>query len=115
VLTLREGELNARLDARERDIDKFRLRLRALALRARKEQATIETQAARITALEDKLLARPQARTQRRRGTARRETSPKQKAAKVTANRAGEPRLSATPRLSAPAKRNAKGRRPHSV
>jgi len=48
VLTLREGELQSRLEGRERDVDELRLQLRALNLRARKDQTTITSQAARI-------------------------------------------------------------------
>src|SRR5580658_401587 len=51
VLTLREGELQSRLEGRERDVDELRLQLRALNLRARKDQATIVSQAARIADL----------------------------------------------------------------
>ncbi len=36
VLTLREGELKSRLDARERDVAELRLQVRTLELRARK-------------------------------------------------------------------------------
>jgi hypothetical protein len=66
VLALREGELQARLEGRERDLDELRLQLRALNLRARKDQATIAGQAARIAGLEHRLEARAQARPQER-------------------------------------------------
>lgn len=59
VLTLREGELQARLEARDRDVAELRLQVRALELRARKDQATIGAQTARISGLEHRLLARP--------------------------------------------------------
>ena len=84
MLTLREGG-NARLEARERDIDELRLQLRSYELTARKNKATIDSQTARIASLENQLLAR----LPRRGGTAGRKASPKQKPAAVTAKRAG--------------------------
>jgi Plasmid replication region DNA-binding N-term len=57
VLTLREGELDARLRDRERDIEELRLQLRALNLTTRKDQATIDSQARRVRALEGALLS----------------------------------------------------------
>jgi hypothetical protein len=56
VLTLREGELDARLKDRERDIEELRLQLRALHVTTRKDQATIDAQAQRVSALEAELL-----------------------------------------------------------
>jgi hypothetical protein len=58
VLTLREGELDFRLRDRERTIDDLNLRLRELTLLLRKEQATRDAQAQRLSTLESKLLAR---------------------------------------------------------
>ena len=58
VLTLREGELDARLRARETTIADLDLQLRELTLLLRKEQATRTAQAKRIAALEDVLSAR---------------------------------------------------------
>ena len=58
VLTLREGELKGRLDARERDVEELRLQLRALEMRARKDQATIVAQSARISDLDNQIFAR---------------------------------------------------------
>src|SRR5271163_631083 len=66
VLTLREGELQSRLEGRERDVDELRLQLRALNLRARKDQTTITSQAARIADLENRFEARGQAWPQKR-------------------------------------------------
>ena len=58
VLTLREGELDARLRARETTIADLNLQLRELTLLLRKEQATRAGQAERIAALEGVLSAR---------------------------------------------------------
>ena len=58
VLTLREGELDARLRARETAIADLSLQLRELTLLLRKEQATRVAQAKRIAALEGVLSAR---------------------------------------------------------
>ena len=58
VLTLREGELDARLSARETTIADLNLQPRELTLLLRKEQATRAAQAKRIAALEGELLAR---------------------------------------------------------
>jgi hypothetical protein len=60
VLNLREGELDARLRDRETTIAELQLQLRELTLLLRKEQATREAQAQRITALDSQLLARTQ-------------------------------------------------------
>jgi Plasmid replication region DNA-binding N-term len=60
VLSLREGELDSRLRDRETTIADLRLQIRELTLMLRKEQATRETQAYRITILEEKLLAQRQ-------------------------------------------------------
>jgi hypothetical protein len=57
VLTLREGELDARLKDRERDIEELRLQLRALHLTTRKDQTTIDSQARRVRDLEAELLS----------------------------------------------------------
>jgi hypothetical protein len=89
VLTLREGELQSRLEGRERDVDELRLQLRALNLRARKDQATIVSQAARIADLENRFEARVQARPQKR-NPAWRDASPKRKATGVIHRRAGK-------------------------
>jgi hypothetical protein len=56
VLTLREGELDARLHDRERTVTDLNLQLRELTLLLRKEQATRESQARRIAALQEELL-----------------------------------------------------------
>jgi Plasmid replication region DNA-binding N-term len=68
VLTLREGELDARLRARETTIADLNLQLRELTLLLRKEQAIRAAQAKRIAALEGVLSARakPPARTKAR-------------------------------------------------
>jgi hypothetical protein len=58
VLTLREGELDSRLLARDRTIEDLNLRLRELTGLLRKEQAARELQAQRIATLEAKFLAR---------------------------------------------------------
>jgi hypothetical protein len=58
VLTLREGELDARLRDRETTIADLNLQLRELTLLLRKEQATREAQSRRIAALETELLTR---------------------------------------------------------
>jgi Plasmid replication region DNA-binding N-term len=58
VLTLREGELDARLHERERTITELNLQLRELTLLLRKEQATREAQSRRIAALETELRTR---------------------------------------------------------
>jgi len=57
VLTLREGELDARLHERERTISELNLQLRELTLLLRKEQATRQALSLRMTALEKQLLA----------------------------------------------------------
>jgi hypothetical protein len=85
VLTLREGELKSRLDAREHDIDELRLRLRTLELGGRKDQATIGAQAKRIIDLENQLMSRPP----RQGRIARRKTLLKPKSA-ATRQRAGK-------------------------
>jgi hypothetical protein len=59
VLSLREGELESRLHDRERTQAALESRLQELSLLLRKEQATREAQAKRISALENELLARP--------------------------------------------------------
>ena len=56
--TLREGELDSRLRDRDRTIDDLNLRLRELTLTLRKQQATADAQALRISSLEDQILAR---------------------------------------------------------
>jgi Plasmid replication region DNA-binding N-term len=89
VLTLREGELQSRLEGRERDVDELRLQLRALNLRARKDQATIVSQAARIADLENRFAARVQARPQKR-NAAWGNASPKRKATGVIHRHAGK-------------------------
>ena len=55
VLTLREGELDARLRDRENTIADLTLQLRQLTLGLRKEQATRDAQSNRIAALEEQL------------------------------------------------------------
>jgi hypothetical protein len=62
VLTLREGELTARIESRERDIEEFRRQVRTVELATRKAQATIDAQLQRIASLEKELLARVQRR-----------------------------------------------------
>jgi hypothetical protein len=62
VLTLREGELDARLQDRERNITDLNLQLRELTLLLRKEQATREAQSRRIADLQQGLLTRQQPR-----------------------------------------------------
>ena len=57
VLTLREGELDARLHERERTISELNLQLRELTLLLRKEQATRQALSLRMAALEKQLLA----------------------------------------------------------
>src|SRR5579863_2563835 len=52
VLTLREGELDARLHERERTISELNLQLRELTLLLRKEQVTRDSLANRIRELE---------------------------------------------------------------
>jgi Plasmid replication region DNA-binding N-term len=56
VLSLREGELDSRLRDRDSTIAALQLQLRELTLMLRKEQATREAQARRISALEANLL-----------------------------------------------------------
>ena len=58
VLTLREGELDARLHERERMITELNLRLREFTLLLRKEQATRDSLANRIRELEQQLSAK---------------------------------------------------------
>jgi hypothetical protein len=58
VLTLREGELDSRLRDRDRTIEELNLALRELTGLLRREQATRESQAQRITTLETQLVAR---------------------------------------------------------
>jgi hypothetical protein len=71
VLSLREGELDSRLRDRDRAIEDLNLRLRELTGLLRKEQATRESQAQRITTLETQLLARVPMRTTPRSGEER--------------------------------------------
>jgi len=59
VLTLREGELDTRLKDRERQQATLETQLQELTTLLRREQATRDAQARRISALEDELLARP--------------------------------------------------------
>jgi hypothetical protein len=103
VLTLREGELQSRLEGRERDVDELRLQLRALNLRARKDQATIVSQAARIADLENRIEARVQAWPQKR-NQAWGDTSPKRKVTGVIRRRAGKIHRPATPEAPVAAK-----------
>jgi Plasmid replication region DNA-binding N-term len=58
VLTLREGELDSRLRDRDRTIDDLNLRLRELTGLLRKEQATRDAQAHRLSTLEAQALAK---------------------------------------------------------
>src|SRR5450755_3751341 len=60
VLSLREGELESRLRDRERNQATLEAQLQELTLLLRKEQATRESQARGIAALEAELTARPQ-------------------------------------------------------
>jgi Plasmid replication region DNA-binding N-term len=62
VLTLREGELDARLHDRERTITELNLQLRELTLLLRKEQATRDAQSKRIATVETDLLLRQRTR-----------------------------------------------------
>src|SRR5450631_1343064 len=62
VLSLREGELDARLRDRETTIADLNLRLRELTLLIRKEQATRDAQSKRIATLETELIARQRTR-----------------------------------------------------
>ena len=59
VLSLREGELESRLRDRERTQATLEAQLQELTLLLKKEQATRESQARRIAALEDQISARP--------------------------------------------------------
>jgi hypothetical protein len=59
VLTLREGELDTRLKDQERVQTALEAQLEALTLLLRKEQATRDAQARRVSVLEDQLLIRP--------------------------------------------------------
>lgn len=107
VLTLREGEFQARLEARDRDVAELRLQVRGLELRARKDRATIDSQLARLADLENQLVARPaQARVQRRRVT----STPKATSPKGTAigERAGKLRHRASSKKRASAKSGAR-------
>jgi Plasmid replication region DNA-binding N-term len=63
VLTLREGELDSRLRDRDRTIEDLNLRLSELTGALRKEQASRESQALRLTTLETKVLARRKSST----------------------------------------------------
>jgi hypothetical protein len=109
VLTLREGELQARLEGRERDLDELRLQLRALNLRARKDQATIASQAARIAGLANRLEARAQAQPQERNQTGG-GTSLKRKATGVIRRRTVKIQRPGTPKVLVAAT-SEKGRR----
>jgi hypothetical protein len=60
ILSLREGELESRLHDRERTQAALEAQLQELTTLLKKEQATRDVQAHRISALEDQLLARPQ-------------------------------------------------------
>ena len=74
VLSLREGELDARLKDRERAQGVLELQLQELTRLLRKEQATREAQSRRIAILEEELLAVKPEPPQR---AARRHTAPK--------------------------------------
>jgi hypothetical protein len=78
VLTLREGELDARLHERERTVTEQNLQLRELTLLLRREEATRESQARRIAALQEELLTlqRPSPRPTRRKPPQNRKTRP---------------------------------------
>jgi hypothetical protein len=75
VLSLREGELDARLRDRENTIAELNMQLRELRLMLRKQQVTRDAQGQRITSLEEQLSARrlpgPTATRMRTRATPR--------------------------------------------
>ena len=100
VLTLREGELQTRLEARDRDVDELRLQVRGFELRARKDQATIHAQAARLSDLENQLLARIP--TRRLISTPKTPTTPKNTASRKRAGKLRRPANSSERSLKAP-------------
>ena len=89
VLTLREGELDARLHERERTINELNLQLRELTLLLRKEQATRQALSLRIGALEKQLPA------QRTPPLLQRSQRPTNRRALRDKGTAGPPRLAA--------------------
>jgi hypothetical protein len=89
VLTLREGELDARLHERERTINELNLQLRELTLLLRKEQATRQALSLRMGALEKQLPA------QRRPPLLQRSPRPTNRRALRDKRTAGPPRLAA--------------------
>jgi hypothetical protein len=89
VLTLREGELDARLHERERTINELNLQLRELTLLLRKEQATRQALSLRIGALEKQLPS------QRRPPLLQRSQRPTIRRALRDKRTAGPPRLAA--------------------
>ena len=78
VLTLREGELDARLHARERTITELNLQLRELTLLLRKEQATRESLSRQIAELQSVRVKKREPRRPRQSITEKRKaTTPK--------------------------------------
>ena len=86
VLSLREGELESRLRDRERNQATLEAQLQELTLLLRKEQATRESQARGIAALEAELTARPQppARPPRRQSSPNPRRHPERQRSKLT-------------------------------
>jgi hypothetical protein len=88
VLTLREGELDARLNDRERTITDLNFQLRELTLLLRKEQATRESLSRRLAELqtvrmEKRERRRPrQSKTQKRKATILQRVTPKRSKAR---------------------------------
>jgi uncharacterized coiled-coil protein SlyX len=95
VLSLREGELDSRLQDRDRAIEDLNLRLRELTGNLRKEQATRELLTQRLTTPDPQILARRSSATKR----VRARTPPSQKN-KQSTRRAAPLRNSRTPKAS---------------
>jgi len=100
VLSLREGELESRLQDRERSQTALEAQLQDLTLLLRKEQVTREAQARRISFLEEQLQLLARAKRLRK-TSARRKPTPKRKLSKPLA-------LAAQPRRP----RKLKGKQP---
>jgi hypothetical protein len=95
VLSLREGELESRLQNRERTQAALELHLRELTLLLRKADATRDAQVRRISVLEEQLLA---SATRVPKASARHRATPKKKIGKRSARAAKLLRSSANPK-----------------
>jgi hypothetical protein len=107
VLSLREGELDSRLRDRDTTIADLQLQLRELTLMLRKEQATRDAQARRISALEADL--RPQ--TPKKPRNARAPLTPRKRPRARRAVQLRRPATTTTPRRPPKKRPPPKGKR----